>query len=1145
GAASPLDLMQRLATRQAEQEAWSHCHLAEIQTWSEVPPGLPLFESLLVFENYPADNAPGESSIRLRIDDEARHEVDRLETMAHPLTIVIAPGPELKLRFIYDANRFNDDAAARAAGHFRALCERILANPRGRISDLSPLTREERRQILVEWSGAKAPLSPHPAIQCMFEARAAETPEAVAVVFGEERVTYRELNRRANRLAHYLRGLGVGPDAPVGLRLSRGVEMITAILGILKAGGAYLPLDPAYPPDRVAFMLSDAGARFAATREKEARGIPARGVRLVLLDREREEIARQEERNPTRVNTPDHLAYILYTSGSTGAPKGVAMEHRGPLALLEWTLQYFTREQLAGVLAPTSICFDFSVFHMFAPLAAGGKMILLENFLHLPEAPGADEITLIDIMPSVLAEHLNVHDLPPRVNTVCLGGEPLTARLAARVYEHDSVKTIIHCYGPTEDAVNSTVHRTPRGARGPFPIGRPLPNTRAYILNPHLQPVPAGAPGELHLAGEGLMRGYINRPGLTKRTLIPDPFSAAPGARMYRTGDLARWRPDGSIEWIGRMDHQIKIRGFRVEPGEVEAAISRHPRVRQVVVTDREDASRGGRVLIAHVVPDRAMDNPPGELRRFLKERLPDYMIPSGFVILDAMPLNANGKIDRGALRSPAPPEKTPRKETAAPRTPLEKELAAIWAEVLEVETVGVHDDFFELGGHSLLLVRLLARIRKRIHRSVSMSVLFQEPTAAGLARRLSSASPPAAAPPAWVDLEKEGVLPPEIRALSPAPRIRPAPRCIFLTGASGFVGAFLLEACLRKTSAHVHCLVRAPDPAAGRKRIMENLEKRRLTENVDPSRIHPTPGDLARPLLGLDEKRFHRLAEQVDLIIHNGALVNFTSPYEAVRRANVDGTREVLKLASLARAAPVHYISTTGVLSRGRFCHEGSRIEEQKHATAHGYTASKWVAEKLVMTARRRGMPCAIHRLGRITGSSRTGACQSDDFFHRMIRGCTALGAAPEETLASRTDLTPVDFTAEAVVSLALSPESDGQNYHLIHPDRIGMSRVFEVFNRVLNRAGAAIPAIPYNQWLKRVEAFDEKTPDSPFHLILPLLREKSAAIGKSRKSEDEEYHLDCKATVEVLSRFNMRYPPPEDLLDVYFNYLKSEELL
>jgi amino acid adenylation domain-containing protein len=657
------------------------------------------------------------------------------ETSKYDLTLFVEEGEGgLAGSVEYNTDLFDASTITRMMTHFQKLLAGVVDDPDQRLSKLSLLEEAEQQQLLVTWNQTQ---SGHPASGCiheLFEAQAERTPQAIAVVFDEQRLTYQELNQQANELAHYLQSLGVGSETLVGVCLERSLEMVVGLLAILKAGGAYVPLDPHYPPERVAFMLADTQAPLLLTQERLLPGLPDHDAQVVCLDREwKTMVASQSTENPASGVMSANLAYIIYTSGSTGQPKGVAIEHGNAVALLEWARDAFTLEELGGVLASTSICFDLSVFELFLPLSCGGKIILVENVLHLPGLPLAEAVTLINTVPSAMAELVAVKGIPASVRTVNLAGETLKNTLAQRIYEQETVQRLFNLYGPSEDTTYSTFTLVEKESRSEPSIGRPVANTQAYILDKNWQPTPIGVPGELYLGGAGVARGYLNRPALTAERFVPDPFSDRPGAHLYKTGDLGRYRPDGSIVFLGRMDHQVKIRGFRIELGEIEATLIKHEAIRDGVVVAREDAA-GDKSLVAYFAPAGLPGPSPSELRRFLKQKLPDYMIPTTFLELEALPLTPNGKVDRKALPVPDQSRLELQEVFVAPRNVLELELARIWEDILGTRPIGVRDNFFNLGGHSLSAVRLMSRIQKWSGQQLPLSILFQGATVERLA---------------------------------------------------------------------------------------------------------------------------------------------------------------------------------------------------------------------------------------------------------------------------------------------------------------------------------------------------------------------------------------------------------------------------
>ena len=632
----------------------------------------------------------------------------------------------------FNSKLFDPPRIARMVGHFQTLLESAVRHPEADIGSL-PLLPEQELQRLEEWSGTEQSYPPDATIPQLFEAQAAQRLDTTALICGQERFAYRDLNESANQVARYLVGLGAGPGTAIGVCLERSWRLLSAILGVLKAGGAYVPLDPAYPRERLQFILEDVRAPILLTQESLRGLYSSFGGRTVSLDGDWERIRSQSRENAAINARSSDLAYVIYTSGSTGRPKGVAIEHRSAVAFLHWAASVFSREDLDGVLASTSICFDLSIFEIFAPLSWGGKIILARNALELPSLPAGREVKLINTVPSAMRELLRARAVPPSVRIINLAGERLPTSLVDQIYGETGVEKVYDLYGPTETTTYSTFAL--RRPDQPPTIGRPLANQRVLLLDNHFQPVPVGVPGEIFIGGSGLARGYLNQPELTAEKFVPDPGRR--GARLYRTGDLARWREDGQLEYLGRRDDQVKVRGFRIELGEIESALRRNAALSEAVVVAREDQP-GDKRLVAYAVCRSAERPSPNVLRQCLEKTLPAYMLPAAYVFLEALPLTPNGKVDRKALPAPEPARVASTVEFIAPRTSVEEQLAGIWRDVLRLEKVGVEDNFFELGGHSLLAIQVISRIRESFGVELPLFSLFDDPTIAALAAGLA-----------------------------------------------------------------------------------------------------------------------------------------------------------------------------------------------------------------------------------------------------------------------------------------------------------------------------------------------------------------------------------------------------------------------
>ncbi|WP_437589099.1 amino acid adenylation domain-containing protein [Sorangium sp. So ce1000] len=750
--------------------------LVNVQRWSELPKGQALFNSLLVFENAPQDPNLGKQVSQVQLSTEQ----DRVHTN-YPMTVVAYPGERLGIRLSYDRRWFEHDAVQRMLGHLVQLLEEMASRPGARLGDLSLLGERERRQLLLEWNATGSAEPASPGYVALFEAQARRTPDADAVTCGGRRLSYAALNRAANHVAHALRAQGVGPDTIVAVLEQRDIELVVALLGVLKAGGAYLPLDPHQPEQRIAGVVEASRAPVVVTSEawvpRLAKSLahlpePAR-PRFVTRERLAAQRGAAPVDDPPRRAGPGHLAYVITTSGSTGVPKGAMVEHAGMLNNVRGKIPALELGPSDVIGQTASQCFDISVWQLLSALLCGGRVHIVPDEIvgdprRLLEEAEAQGITVLELVPSLLAELVSADADAPRLSRLrwmLPTGEALTPDLCRRWFARYPRVPLMNAYGPAECADDVALH-TITAAPGPevvhMPIGRPVPNVRLHVVTGG-DLAPVGVTGEICVAGIGVGRGYLNDPARTAEVFVPDPFGDTPGARMYRTGDLGRRLADGTLEFSGRRDHQVKIRGFRIELGEIEARLARHPEVREAVVAVREERTSGKR-LVAYVVGEGGAPPAPERLREFLKEALPDYMVPAVFVALPALPLTPNGKVDRKALPAPEAPTADAVDAAGAPTTPTEEALAGIWAEVLGLERVPVHAGFFELGGHSLLATQVVSRVRKALGVELPLRSLFDHPTVAELARavdrRRDPAGAPAAGAPPLVAAPRQGPLP-------------------------------------------------------------------------------------------------------------------------------------------------------------------------------------------------------------------------------------------------------------------------------------------------------------------------------------------------------------------------------------------------
>ncbi|MBD1806823.1 amino acid adenylation domain-containing protein [Microcoleus sp. FACHB-SPT15] len=1544
--------------------------------------------------------------------------------------------------FHYDSALFDVETIERLASQFQTLLESAINHPEVEIGKLEILKPSDRKQLLVEFNQTHADYPLDRCIHQLFEEQAERTPDSVAVVFEDQQLTYAELNKRSNQLAHHLERLGVQPEVLVGLLVERSLDLIIGLLGILKAGGAYVPLDPALPKESLAFRLQDAGVSVLLTQQLLAEKLCDRTAQVICLDTNWEVINQESQENPTSDVQPENLVYVLFTSGSTGKPKGVAVEHRQLVNYVNAIAETLDLSTCTSFATVSTFAADLGNTTIFSSLCSGGCLhVVSSERASNPEALAdyfqRHPVDCLKIVPSHLTALLtssNPKRILPRQRLI-LGGEACSWTLIEQIQQLTPHCQIFNHYGPTETTVgvltypitnNPSATSILKGGKGgskfaaTVPIGRPIANTQIYLLDSDEQPVPIGVPGELHIGGAGVARGYLNRPELTAEKFINNPFlesdeleenSSIQSSKLktqisylYKTGDLARYLPDGNIEFLGRIDHQVKIHGFRIELGEIEAALRQYPAVSETVVIAREDEP-GRKHLVAYIVPNEQPKNSTStiqnlkssELRGFLQEKLPEYMVPSAFVRLKALPLTSNGKVDRQALPAPDMARSNLEETFVAPRTTVEKILAEIWTQILQLEKVGIHDNFFELGGDSILSMQIIAKanqaglqltpkqlfehqtiaelaavagtnrtiqaeqgivtgsvpltpiqhwffeqnlpdshhwnqavllevqqaiapvlLEQAVHKllehhdALRLRFVHQEgnwqqvnanpdeivpftcidlstvseteqesaisDAAAELQTNLNLSSGPLvrvalfdlgvskpsrlliiihhlavdgvswrilledlqtayqqlsqgeaiqlppkttsfkhwaerlqeyaqsaalqqelnywlaeslqqivhlptdfpegnntvaeaftvsvtlsreetqallqAVPAAYqtqinevllaalmqafaqwtgersllVDLEGHGreaifddvdlsrtvgwfttIFPvlldieeasslgdslkavkeqlrripnrgigygvlqylsksllhspkAEIRfnylgqsdqifqdssLFKPAqessgtgrslrgnrsylldingivaegqlrldwtyskaihrqatierlaesfiealrelinccqsleakgyadlpesstptgkvtvaalnaeavldPSIRPETSFepttetshIFLTGATGFVGAFLLYELLQQTEADIYCLVRSPNAELGKKRLQSSLESYLLWDESLSHRIIPVVGDLSQPLLGLSEEQFQVMAGKLDVIYHNAASINLVHPYSTLKAANVLGTQEVLRLASRIKVKPVHYISTLSVLTSASHA-EVKGIQElycfnHSQVPSGGYGQTKWVAEKLVATASDRGLPVSIYRLGRVSGHSQTGICNTNDRLYRMLKGFIELGFAPD--VDTTVDMTPVDYVSKAIAHLSKQEQSFGKIFHLSNPHSI---RSFELFNWI-GKFGYPIQLMSHNRWQAEFLNAAERFSDNPLYPLIPFF----AGMGSDRTSTQDSLEetagsaalkFNCQNTTEGLTNTSIVCPSVNaELLRTYFSYL------
>jgi surfactin family lipopeptide synthetase C len=729
--------LRRLQANQAEARRYDYTPLFKLREWSGLPLAVPLFNIVLIFQNvsafqYYSDNGEFLSPASGFKVGSPRHygRVDNDQ-----IALIVVPGEQLLLRIIAHSSDVDSSMAKTMISHLKNLLEAIAENRDRKIYQLNMMSDNEREQALREWNSMELECRATRHIHQLFEDQVERTPDAIAVVdTSNQALSYRELNRRANMLARRLRALGVDLETRVGVYLERSVELLVGLVGILKAGGTYLPLDAKYPEERLKFMMSDADALAVVTRRSMVSSLPKQNLRIVCLDEITEDDQDDAEIGPTGGIDADNLAYVIYTSGSTGIPKGVGITHGNAAAMVLATRDEFSRESVQRMLASTSICFDLSVFEIFVPLSLGTTVVLMDNALEVMKMdPG--HVTFLNTVPSLMVELVRIGWRAEGLPVVALAGEALRRGLVDDLYEKCGVEKVYNLYGPTEDTTYSTVEYVRREEKKEPSIGRALRGGRVYVVDNRCELVPAGAVGEIYLGGVGVARGYLGRPDLTAERFLPNPFGET-GERLYKTGDLGSYATGSGIEFIGRVDHQVKLRGLRIELGEIESILMEHPGVKQAVVLDRE--GKGGDLrLVAFIAGDRDRAPTIDQVRSYLRKKLPEYSVPGRFVMVDEIPLTPNGKVNRPALLQRDTHIREDDSQLVGPSDLLELQLIHLWESVLNIRPIGVTDSFADLGGHSFLAIRLVAQIHKQFGEVIDLPAMLELSTIANIAKVL------------------------------------------------------------------------------------------------------------------------------------------------------------------------------------------------------------------------------------------------------------------------------------------------------------------------------------------------------------------------------------------------------------------------
>ncbi len=1038
---------------------------------------------------------------------------------------------------VYREHLFEKNTLVRMIEHFNHLLSQVVQQPDVDIFTVPIMGTEALTTIVDDWNAVRKPYPIDKCIDEIFSRHAAQRPNAVALRTETQTMSYGELDLRSDQLAAYLTAQGVSEGELIGICADKSFELMIGLLGILKAGGAYFPIEPSYPESRKQFMLEDADANIIITRSAQRDAIPKTHAKIICVDDDWDHIATHslDGKPPRKHSGPQGLAYMIYTSGSTGKPKGLQVTHSSLVNLMYVCAEEMTITPDDCMLTSAALSFDLSVFELFYPLAHGAGLALL------PRSMAGDGQQL-----KAFLEENPITYMAASVPTWRLleyagwkGNPNIRLVNSGEALSYDLVQTLVgwskaayNAYGPAEATVFTTVkHLEPEC---PVTIGKVLPNYQVYIVDEHFNPMPIDAYGELYIGGEGLSQGYHNRPELNREKFIPNPIRPELSQRLYRTGDLACFREDGEIVFKGRMDNQIKLRGYRIELGEIEHALSQDDQVKSCVVIARQDPGQEKKI-VAYVVPKTGPRQADiVKMKQTLNAMLPAYMLPSDFVLMDQFPATPGGKVDRKALPMPGTAKLTD--TYAAPETTVEEQLSDIWKAILNIDKVGLHNNFLDMGGNSILAMKLLLEINRTFGTDLTIQSLFENLTISELSREILG-NPHSAAKGSTkkIDYAAESVFDLEVDTgtLAKPADIPNQFNQLLLTGVTGFLGVYLLRTLLDRTSAEIHCLVRATTAEEGRRRIEDKMKEFLLYNEQDMHRVKTVIGDLGEPDLGISSMEYERLCEQIDAVYHCGSVVNFSFPYSFLKKPNVEGTKEVIRLCLRKKMKHLFYISTVGVfeekgLFTGRDVGEDDPLPGPEGLFT-GYTRSKWVSERIITVMREKGLPITIFRPGSVMGHSTTGISNLDDLAIVMIRVFNTVGAIPDIDFG--VNMLPVDFVADTIVRLSMDPASLGKNLHVVNAATVPAKKLIDYYVSF----GYDSPKLSFDKWLETL-----KEAAQTFDFLQPYIPVIEYTFAELSSGAYPNFRWDNTAT--LLKDYRQIAPEvTEKLFHTYLKYLEQ----
>jgi amino acid adenylation domain-containing protein/thioester reductase-like protein len=1033
--------------------------------------------------------------------------------------------------FDYRNDYLDDTFIAHSKDHILTLIEHVLSNPNVLISQLSFLTKKEEYLLLETFNNTHRAYTENESLYQLFENQAHASPDKPAITFINKTLTYKELYLSVNKLVGCLNHEGVKPGTFIGIFMKRSGVLIESMLAVLKLRGVCVYLDPELPQERLAYIIENSKLSLILSTSDTA-PISTENVNRIDVDHINSNDISDSFNNPQNNFKSADPAFVIYTSGSTGQPKGVLLNHKMLVNLInsEKDLDNIVFEN-KRILQFSTFNFDMSYHEVFVALCCGGHLVILEDekkvdiqaFLHTVNQHQIQLLYLPTAYFHVLMTKNYINHLPSSIEHFLPAGEELVLTEELKEYVAHNNVVIHNQYGPTETHVATTyqIHKDTIFSQPERPsIGKPIANAKILILSGE-KLVPVGIEGEICIAGDCLALGYLNNPDLTRQKFVPNPFNAE--HIMYRTGDTGRWMADGTIQFLGRKDLQVKIRGYRVELGEIESRIMDFEGITSCsVIADK--SSTGESVLKAfYTSPEKVC---PNDIKEYLAQYLPDYMIPNNILQIEKIPLTKNGKVERELL-STYRESNLAANDFVAPETEDEKKLETIWKSLLGIEKVGLYDSFYDLSGNSIKIIILSSEIDKSFNKSITIRDLLVNPTI----RKIASLLYGEKSQIATIDLQKEAFLSSEFDMSIKGKLINSKKKTTLLTGATGFVGAFLLQELLINTDNTIYCLVRADDKNDAAVRIKRNLERYAINLDKVWDRIIAVPGDLSATYFGLSQSAYKDLSESVDRIIHNGAAVNHALPYGVLKNINVEGTRKIIDFAvNGTTIKPIHFISTVGVFSHRdsiRNVDETSNIDNEKHLETEGYTSTKWVAEKICVLAIEKGVPITIHRLGLITSCSTKGIMNSSDWFPSLLKTCVQSGLLFTQMEKICLNLTPVDFAAAAIRHLMTLDFNRAQfRYHIVSPQTISLRDIF----KSIESHEKSFTLISGNQWLEAIKKAKDGGTEYPIYSYISKFTEKDM------KEIDRVFNINNRfgsvETMNQLKQFGLVHPELDEKL-------------